>query len=67
MKNIIVTGYHGQLGTAVNQLFAGDNDIKLINTDACDTIWILRDTYNTQYSVQDMKYLEEHIEGGETA
>ncbi len=41
--------------------------VKLIRTEACDTVWILRDTYNTQYAAQDMKYLEEHVEGGETA
>lgn len=41
--------------------------VKLIRTESCDTIWLLRDTYNTQFAAQDMKYLEEHVEGGETA
>lgn len=33
MKKIIVTGCNGQLGRAVNQLYAGDNNYELINTD----------------------------------
>ena len=33
MKNIIVTGYHGQLGTAINRLFADDESLHLVNTD----------------------------------
>ncbi len=33
MKNIIVTGCHGQLGIAVNKLFGPCEDYNLINTD----------------------------------
>lgn len=33
MKKIIVTGCNGQLGHAVNNLYAGDNNYELINTD----------------------------------
>ena len=33
MKNIIVTGYHGQLGTAVNRLYEGSTEYSLVNTD----------------------------------
>lgn len=33
MKKIIVTGCNGQLGRAVNKLYAGDNTYEFINTD----------------------------------
>lgn len=33
MKKIIVTGCNGQLGRAVNNLYSGDNNYELINTD----------------------------------
>lgn len=33
MKKIIVTGCNGQLGIAINRLYAGDADICLVNTD----------------------------------
>lgn len=33
MKKIIVTGCHGQLGIAINQLLADNHDYQLINTD----------------------------------
>lgn len=33
MKKIIVTGCNGQLGRAINQIYAKETDIELINTD----------------------------------
>ncbi|MCH5257042.1 MAG: dTDP-4-dehydrorhamnose reductase [Lachnospiraceae bacterium] len=33
MKKIIVTGCNGQLGRAVNKLYAGNNNYELVNTD----------------------------------
>lgn len=33
MKKVIVTGCNGQLGIAINRLYAGDEDICLVNTD----------------------------------
>lgn len=33
MKKILITGCNGQLGRALNQRFAGRNDLELINTD----------------------------------
>lgn len=33
MKKVIVTGCNGQLGRAVNKLYAGDNTYELVNTD----------------------------------
>ncbi len=33
MKKIIVTGCNGQLGRAVNKLYAGDNTFEFVNTD----------------------------------
>lgn len=33
MKKIIVTGCNGQLGRAVNKLYAGDNTYEFVNTD----------------------------------
>lgn len=33
MKKIIVTGCNGQLGRAVNKLYAGNNEYELVNTD----------------------------------
>lgn len=33
MKKIIVTGCNGQLGRAINQMYAGNTDIELVNTD----------------------------------
>jgi len=33
MKKIIVTGCNGQLGRAINQLYAGSTDYELVNTD----------------------------------
>ena len=32
-KKIIVTGCNGQLGRAVNQFYAGRDDISFVNTD----------------------------------
>lgn len=33
MKKIIVTGCNGQLGIAINRLYAGNRDVELVNTD----------------------------------
>lgn len=33
MKKVIVTGANGQLGRAINELYAGDTEYELINTD----------------------------------
>ena len=33
MKKVIVTGANGQLGRAINQLYAGSTEYELINTD----------------------------------
>ena len=33
MKKIIVTGCNGQLGRAINQIYAKETDIELVNTD----------------------------------
>lgn len=33
MKKIIITGSNGQLGRAINQLYAGNSEYELINTD----------------------------------
>ena len=33
MKKIIVTGCNGQLGRAVNELYKGNSEYELINTD----------------------------------
>ena len=33
MRKIIVTGCNGQLGRAVNKLYAGDNTYEFVNTD----------------------------------
>ena len=33
MKKVIVTGCNGQLGRAVNKLYAGDSAYELVNTD----------------------------------
>ena len=36
MKKIIVTGCNGQLGRAVNELYAGSNEYELVNTDVAE-------------------------------
>lgn len=36
MKKIIVTGCNGQLGRALNQIYQGNAEYQLINTDVCD-------------------------------
>lgn len=36
MKNIIVTGCNGQLGRAINEVYAGNSDYHLINTDVAE-------------------------------
>nr|CRY95908.1 hypothetical protein [uncultured prokaryote] len=36
MKKIIVTGCNGQLGRAVNQFYAGKEDISFVNTDVSE-------------------------------
>ena len=33
MKELIITGYHGQLGTAINRLFESSTEYHLVNTD----------------------------------
>lgn len=33
MKKVIITGANGQLGRAINEIFAGDTEYELINTD----------------------------------
>ena len=33
MKKIIVTGCNGQLGRAINQLYAGNTEYEFVNTD----------------------------------
>ena len=41
MKKIIITGSNGQLGRAINQFYAGRDDLELINTDV-DTLDIAK-------------------------
>lgn len=36
MKKILVTGCNGQLGRAINKVYAGDSDVELINTDSAE-------------------------------
>lgn len=36
MKKIVVTGANGQLGRAINQVYASDNDYECVNTDVKD-------------------------------
>ena len=36
MKKIIVTGCNGQLGRAINQVYAGKSDYELVNTDVVE-------------------------------
>ena len=36
MKNILITGCNGQLGRALNDLYGGDSEVKLVNTDVSD-------------------------------
>ncbi len=36
MKKIIVTGCNGQLGRAINQVYAGKSDYELVNTDVIE-------------------------------
>lgn len=36
MKKILVTGCNGQLGRAINKVYAGDRDVELINTDSAE-------------------------------
>lgn len=36
MKKIIVTGCNGQLGIAINRLYAGNTDVELVNTDVAE-------------------------------
>lgn len=36
MKNIIITGCNGQLGRALNELYASDTEYRLINTDIAE-------------------------------
>ena len=36
MKKIIVTGCNGQLGRAVNELYAGSSEYELVNTDVAE-------------------------------
>ena len=36
MKKIIVTGCNGQLGRAVNELYAGSDKYELVNTDVAE-------------------------------
>ena len=36
MKKILITGCNGQLGRALNELWAGRNDLELVNTDVAE-------------------------------
>lgn len=36
MKKILITGCNGQLGRALNDLYGGDSEVKLVNTDVSD-------------------------------
>lgn len=36
MKKILVTGCNGQLGRAINQLYEGNREIEMVNTDVAD-------------------------------
>ncbi len=36
MKKILVTGSNGQLGRAVNALYAGNNNVEIVNTDVAE-------------------------------
>lgn len=36
MKKILVTGCNGQLGRAVNVLYAGNSEVEIVNTDVAD-------------------------------
>lgn len=36
MKNILITGCHGQLGKAINCYYKDNNNVKLINTDVAE-------------------------------
>ncbi len=42
MKNLIITGCTGQLGTALNRLFEGNEEYHLVNTDVVDKEGVTR-------------------------
>ena len=59
MKKIIVTGCNGQLGRAVNQFYAGREDISFINTDVeeldisnIDAVMALAKEVTTLYNIK---------------
>ena len=38
MKKLIVTGANGQLGRAINQVYAGSSEYECVNTDVQDLV-----------------------------